>query len=195
MSPVIVRTGRRRLPFWMRRGLGQGQRYGNLPCYYHDGRLHPICVEQVAPHCDLCRYKRHERCRTKNERLHCLSCVERERQAEYWYDSKDEARTAERLDGMLAHGEILWWRKAKAVVLQPAIPGQRAITYRPDFVVEWRKRFEGDTIGQETWEVKGSQYVIADDALLKIKMYRAMARIHGWPPLRVLDGRGQPIHA
>lgn len=176
------------IPGRRRRQGGQGNKFHNHECYYHDGRLHPICPEAVAHLCDLCPPRYHRRCRTKNERLHCALCFRREQEGVWWFQSGAEGRTAKRLDEQLAEGGIRDWRRARPVVLQEAIPGQRKISYTADFVVT----FNDDS--REVLEVKGSAFVIADDARLKIKWYRALARVRGWPPLRVLSPSGAAIH-
>jgi len=172
-----------------RAALGQGAKYRSHFCYYRAGRLHPECAPAVRVACAACKAKAHPLERSVKARATCLDCQAHLADQPYWYPSRDEARTAQRLDEWQAEGKIKAWRRARACVLTPALDGgQRAITYTPDFVVTWP---DGRV---EAWEVKGSAFVVADDARLKIKLYRAAAIVKGWPPLVVMDGKGAPIH-
>jgi hypothetical protein len=172
-----------------RAALGQGAKYRSHFSYYRDGHLHPECAPAVRAACSLCAAKAHPLERSLKARAACTLCLAHAADQPYWYPSRDEARTAQRLDEWLAAGKIKAWRRARACVLTPGLDGgQRPITYTPDFVVT----LPDDQV--QAWEVKGSAFVIADDARLKIKLYRAAAALKGWPPLVVMNGKGESIH-
>jgi hypothetical protein len=170
----------------LRRPRGQGGKFHSRFCWYLDGVVHALCPPEST--CEACAPKHHKRCRRRAERALCGLCTTYERTSQHWYDSRAEAKTALRLDGMLLRGEIAAWRRARRVVLQDAIDGQRPIFYTPDFVVT----FNGGVV--RVWEVKGSEFVIADDARLKIKMYRAVAVAKRWPSLDVVNPKGDLLH-
>jgi hypothetical protein len=161
---------------------GQGKKYHSHWCYYRDGHLHPECALSAAAYCPLCRARGHK----AHKLPPCSLCVERASSKPYWYQSRDEARTAQRLDTQLHEGKIAWWRRARTVILQEKMPGQRAITYTPDFVV---CALDGT---KETLEVK-SFATLTKDSRIKIKWYRALAVKHGWPPMHIVTGSGRTM--
>lgn len=160
---------------WRRKkasGPGQGQRFHSKWARYDRGHLHAACWPL-----DLA--------------ARCAICLRRPEEKTLWYQSKSEALVAYELDRQLAVGQIIAWRRAERVTLVKAIPAtpqartQRAITYEPDFVVTLLDRTD------EVWEVKGSLGTIAEDAWLKIKMFRAQDP----RPLRVVEKHGRTLHA
>ena len=189
-------------PRWLqRRRAGQGGKYHSQFARYHDGQLHAYCEpRELAERCRICQPRAHTPCRTKAERVACTLCQRREADKAFWYPSRTEASHAYTLDCQKRSGDILDWRRAETVVLQAGRRGER-ITYTPDFVVMLPNTSE------EVIEVKGARCVckvcrprkpgekarrqlIADDALLKIKLFRAQDP----RPLRIIDNKGRPIH-
>lgn len=143
---------------------------------YYQGALHLECQKPLQPLCPICQLKWHK----------AQACEIQNCQLPHWYQSRAEAQTALRLDQEIKSGKIAWWRRARTVELEPKLGSQRPIRYTPDFVVGLR---DGQT---ETWEVK-SWPTLTQASRLRIKLYRARAAIHGWPPLRILTGSGRTI--
>jgi hypothetical protein len=179
----FTRTGR---PMRVIRS-GQGMKYHAKWCFYQTGRagIHEECAPGMRVHCQWCRSKVHNH-RGPTAGAGCWLCVEHSALKGFWYQSKAEARTAQRLDDECRHGKILSWRRARAVVLQAKIPGQQAILYTPDFVVTLP---DGT---REALEVK-SIATLTPVSRVKIKLYRACARRYGWPPLRIITGSGRAL--